>query len=164
MSEQKNGKKASLAVAAMDDLPPRIGTGYPSPFDQPCQKRSKTALGDAVGLTQFGVNLLQLPPGSWSAQRHWHHNEDEFILVLEGEVTLVSDEGKRLLGPGDIAGFPAGQANGHHLVNDSDEHVRVLEIGTRAENETAIYPDVDLKAVGAGGKYRFLHKNDEPYE
>ena len=101
--------------ATIGDLQARIGTGYPSPLDQPCASREKTVLGDAVGLSQFGVNLLVLNPGDWSAQRHWHQNEDEFVYIVEGEVTLITDEGESLLMAGDIAGFPAGQPNGHHL-------------------------------------------------
>lgn len=151
-------------IAKGTELPARIGSGYPPPLDEPCATRTKTTLGDVVGLSQFGVNLLVLQPGCWSAQRHWHQNEDEFIYVLEGEVSLVTDEGESLVRAGEFAGFPAGQPNGHHLVNKGAEPAKVLEVGTRAENDTVSYPDVDLKAVSKGGKYHFLHKNDEPYE
>ncbi len=164
MSDRREQKSVYPLQARDYDLPSRIGSGYPAPFDQPCQKRSKTVLGDRVGLSQFGVNLLVLPPGSWSAQRHWHQKEDEFIYVLEGEVVLVTDEGESLLCGGAMAGFPAGQQNGHHLVNKSEQIAKVLEIGTRSQNETAVYPDIDMVARNRDGKYAFLHKNGEPYE
>ena len=72
-------------------LPPVTGTLYPAPFDEPCRARQRRKLGDAAGLTQFGVNLLTLPPGAWSSQRHWHSHEDEFVYVLKGELMLVTD-------------------------------------------------------------------------
>ena len=96
-------------------IAPIIGTLYPPPFDQPCRPRARKKLGDAAGLTQFGVNFLRLPPGAWSSQRHWHTAEDEFVYVLSGEVTLVSDGGDELLRAGDAAGFKAGDTNGHCL-------------------------------------------------
>jgi uncharacterized cupin superfamily protein len=111
-------------------------------------------LGDAFGLSQFGVNLLELPPGSWSSQRHWHERQDELVYVLEGEVTLVTDEGETKLTTGMTAGFRAGSGNGHHLVNRSATTVRVLEVGTRTVEEVARYPDIGLMfredARGAG--------------
>src|SRR6202040_1668403 len=96
-----------------------VGTLYPSPYDVPCRPRERTKLGDAAGLTQFGVNLLRLPPGAWSSQRHWHEREDEFVYVLSGEVTLVTDSGAELLRAGDCAGFKANDSNGHCLQNRS---------------------------------------------
>ena len=156
--------KAYPYKATIADLQARIGTGYPSPHDKPCASREKTVLGDVVGLSQFGVNLLVLNPGNWSAQRHWHQNEDEFVYILEGEVTLITDEGESVLRAGEIAGFPAGRVNGHHLVNNSRSIAKILEVGSRAQNETAIYPDLDMKAVGGHANYRFLHKNGDPYE
>ncbi len=128
----------------VDDLPVRTGSGYPSPHDVPCRQRRRRALGDAFGLSQFGVNLLELPPGTWSSQRHWHEHQDEFVYVLEGEVTLVTNEGEAVLKPGMVAGFRAGEANGHHLINRSNAVVRVLEMGTRTVEETARYPDIAM--------------------
>jgi uncharacterized cupin superfamily protein len=128
----------------IDDLPVRTGSGYPPPHDEPCRQRRRRALGDAFGLSQFGVNLLELAPGTWSSQRHWHERQDEFVYVLEGEVTLVTNEGDTVLKPGMVAGFRAGQANGHHLVNRSNALVRVLEVGTRTAEETARYPDIGM--------------------
>ena len=128
----------------VDDVPVRTGSTYPPPHDVPCRQRRRRRLGDAFGLSQFGVNLLELPPGAWSSQRHWHQQEDEFTYVLEGEVTLVTNEGETVLTAGMIAGFRAGEANGHHLVNRSDAVVRVLEVGTRSTGETARYPDIGM--------------------
>ena len=97
--------KKRIDVAAVEAV---TGTGYPAPFDQPCRMRSRQKLGNAAGLTQFGANLLRLPPGVWSSQRHWHTGEDEFVYVLSGEVVLVSDGGEEVLRAGDVAGFKAG--------------------------------------------------------
>jgi uncharacterized cupin superfamily protein len=144
-------------------VPPRLGSIYPSPFGEKLAGREKRALGDALQLTQFGVNLVTLAPGSWSSQRHWHANEDEFIYVLDGEVTLVTDAGEKVLGPGMAAGFPAGKPDGHHLVNRSERPVLYLEVGTRAESEEAHYSDIDMVARKEGGRFVFTHKNGEHY-
>lgn len=128
-------------------LPVLTGTLYPPPYDEPCRTRQRTRLGDAAGLTQFGVNLLRLPPGAWSAQRHWHVGEDEFVWVLSGEVVLVTDAGEEVLRPGDCAGFKAGDENGHCLQNRSATDATVLEIGTRVPGgDTAHYPECDMVA------------------
>jgi uncharacterized cupin superfamily protein len=117
-------------------------------------------LGDAAGLTDFGVNLLRLPPGSWSSQRHWHALEDEFVYVLEGEVVLVSEAGEEVLRPGDCAGFKAGSPDGHHLQNRSQDAAVLLEIGSRKPTEEVAYPDIDLHGSTARG---FTHKDGTPY-
>ncbi|HEY6515257.1 MAG TPA: cupin domain-containing protein [Steroidobacteraceae bacterium] len=139
-----------------------LGSGYPVPYDEPCRQRQRRRLGDAAGLTQFGVNLLRLPPGVWSSQRHWHTAEDEFVYILEGEVVLVTDAGEEVLRAGDCAGFKAGEANGHQLQNRSNGEVALLEIGSRnPENDGVDYPDIDLEIrAGARG---FLHKDGTPY-
>ena len=125
--------------------PTRFGTGYPPPYDAPCQDRRRWKLGDAAGLTQFGVNLMRLPPGQWSSQRHWHTDEDEFTYVLEGEAVLVTDAGEQVMRAGDCAGFPAGQANGHQFQNRSDREVVLLEVGSRRPGtDLCYYPDVDM--------------------
>jgi uncharacterized cupin superfamily protein len=140
---------------------PVVGTTYPPPFDVPCRARERKKLGDAAGLTQFGVNLLRLPPGAWSSQRHWHVGEDEFVYVLSGEVVLVTDDGDEILKAGDCAGFKAGDKNGHCLQNRSADEARVLEIGTRvAGGDTANYPECDL--VARGGAY--THRDGTPYQ
>lgn len=146
-----------------DSVARRAGSSYPAPFDRPCTTRERRALGDALGLGHFGVNLLTLPPGAWSAQRHWHENEDEFVYVLEGEVVLITDAGEQRLTPGMAAGFPAGHRDGHHLVNRSERPASVLEVGTRAARDHVEYPDIDLTFEASGGTDRFLHKDGQPY-
>lgn len=116
-------------------------------------------MGEAGGLTQYGVNLVSLDPGALSSLRHWHQNEDEFVWVVEGECTLVEDQGETLMRPGDCAAFPAGQANGHHFVNRSDKVARFLVVGTKAPQEVATYSDVDLRVEMAGAKARFTYKD-----
>jgi uncharacterized cupin superfamily protein len=147
---------------AIDQVNVRRGTGYPPPFDQPCRDRLRYQLGDAAGLTQFGVNRLHMPPGTWSAQRHWHAEEDEFILVLAGEVVLVSNDGEQLLRAGDSAGFPAGVADGHCLQNRSQSEAIVLEVGSRRPaSEAVVYPDIDLQILPGQGHY--VHRDGRPY-
>ena len=145
-------------------LPSIVGTLYPPPYDEPCLTRERKRLGDVAGLTQYGVNLLRLPPGAWSSQRHWHTGGDEFIYVLAGEVTLVTDTGDETLRAGDAAGFKAGDKNGHCLQNRSRDDVTVLEIGSRIPGEAAYYPDIDLAAIGAAGPTRYAHRDGTPYE
>lgn len=140
-------------------ITPRTGTIYPAEFAGAVKGREKRALGDAFGLTQFGVNLTTLAPGASSSHRHWHAKEDEFVLVIEGEITLVDDAGEHLLRPGMCAGFKAGVANGHKLVNKSKTPVRYLEMGTRSDDEVASYPDVDMHAVKTGGKFAVTRKD-----
>jgi uncharacterized cupin superfamily protein len=141
-------------------VPERVGSSYPAPFHEPCAARGRRRLGDVAGLTQFGVNLLTLPPGAWSSQRHWHLREDEFVYVLAGEVVLVEDTGETVLHPGDCAGWKAGVPNGHHLVNRGPAVARVLEVGTRDPNEEAVYADIDMR-VGPDGVY--TRKDGTPY-
>lgn len=144
-------------------LPELVGTLYPAPYYGPVKARAKKKLGDEAGLTQFGVNLLRLEPGVWSALRHWHTREDEFIYVLEGEVTLITDAGEELLRAGDAAGFKAGDEDGHHLVNKSDKDVLVLEVGTRTDDDVAHYPEADLVAVSKGEGFAYTRKDGTEY-
>jgi len=145
-------------------VPPRRGSSYPEPSRAVVETRAKRSLGDAVGLSQFGVNLVELPPGCWSAQRHWHTHEDEFVYVLEGELTLVTDVGEQVLRAGMAAGFPAGKADGHHLINRTDRPATYLEVGTRHENVDEIdYPDVDMAVRQTPDGQRFVRKTGEPY-
>jgi uncharacterized cupin superfamily protein len=138
-------------------------SGYPEPFRKVTVGRERKRLGNAVGLDQFGVNLSRLKPGAQSSQRHWHANEDELVYILEGEVVLIEDGGETVLRAGDAAGWKAGVANGHCLVNRSPSDVVYLEIGTRAKTERAQYPDIDLVAVKDEQGYRYLHKSGEEY-
>ncbi|HYZ39891.1 MAG TPA: cupin domain-containing protein [Stellaceae bacterium] len=144
-------------------LAPVIGTLYPPPFDAPCRARERTKLGDAAGLTQFGVNLLRLPPGVWSSQRHWHTGSDEFVYVLAGEVVLVTDDGEEVLRAGDAAGFRAQDPNGHCLQNRSDRDAHVLEIGTRVADDTAYYSDIDMVAPAGGKPAVYTRRDGAPY-
>ncbi len=150
-----------LSLPALDprELVPRTGSGYPEPFRSRVLPREKRALGDALGLTTIGVNLTTLPPGKESAMRHWHTREDELVFVVEGEVVLVTDQGEQVLTAGTCAGFPAGVANGHQLVNRSDRPARYLEISNRDPEDAAEYPDVDL----AYRDEAFTHKDGTPY-
>lgn len=131
----------------------RHGAGYPAPFDKPCLERVRKQLGDAGGLSDFGVNMLTLKPGVWSSQRHWHSKEDEFVMILSGEVVLVDDSGEHVLRAGDCAAFPKGQANGHHLINKSKADAVCLEVGTRSSDDVCDYPDIDLRIDGRIDKY-----------
>jgi uncharacterized cupin superfamily protein len=143
-------------------LPVSTGSGYPAPFDAPCTTRIRRRLGDAAGLTDFGVNLLELEPGTWSSQRHWHSAEDEFVYVLEGEVVLVTDAGEELLKAGDCAGFKAGHPDGHHLLNRSGRNAVLLEVGSRRRAQDACeYPDIDLRLPA--GEPVYAHRDGTPY-
>jgi uncharacterized cupin superfamily protein len=146
----------------IENVPLDTRTGYPPPHDKVVAGRSRKRLGNAAGLDQFGVNLTRLKPGSASALRHWHDNEDEFVYLLEGEVALVEDDGETILKPGEAAGFKAGIANGHHLVNRSNRDAVYLEIGTRAKRERAHYPDLDLVAVKDEAGYRYAREDGTP--
>lgn len=143
----------------------RAGSNYPDPFRARVQGRRKRALGDLFGLDQFGVNLTELPPGAQSALRHWHSHEDEFVYIIEGEVTLITDAGEERLGPGDCVGFKAGAADGHHLVNRGDAVVRYLEVGSRRlDMDRVAYPDDDLEARPDGSGRRCMTRKDgTPY-
>jgi uncharacterized cupin superfamily protein len=139
----------------------RRGTGYPPPYDEPCKRRERERLGDAAGLSQFGVNRLRLAPGVWSSQRHWHAAEDEFVYVLEGEVVLVTNAGEEVLRAGDCAGFKANDPDGHHLQNRSDRDALVLEIGHRDDGHFVEYPDIDMIIVD--GQPGYAHRDGTPY-
>ena len=148
----------------LDRVPAKAGSGYPPPFKATTEGRIKQALGDAGGLTQFGVNLTRLPPGAESAQRHWHETEDELVFVVSGELVLIEEDGETPLGAGEAATFKAGHADGHYLLNRSAEDAVVLEIGTRASDERCHYPDIDLVYEKRDGKIRFTNKAGEPYD
>jgi uncharacterized cupin superfamily protein len=154
-------KRISPIVAR--DVEQRRRTNYPKAYAALVEGRSKAALGDPFGLTQFGVNFTTLAPGSASAQRHWHEHEDEFVFVLEGKVTLVDDEGRHEMKPGMCAGFKAGVANGHHLVNDGPESALILEVGTRSPVEVANYPDIDMRAEKIDGALVMTRKDGSAF-
>jgi len=137
----------------------RRGSAYPAPHDAACASRLRYKLGDAGGLTAFGVNLMQLPPGGWSSQRHWHSHEEEFVYIVAGEVVLVEDHGETVLVAGDCAAFPAGSGNGHHLVNRSDAVATFLEVGSRHDSDRTTYADIDMMS-GEGDSY--VRKDGSP--
>jgi uncharacterized cupin superfamily protein len=152
-----------IAVNA-DAVPPRTKpSNYPEPFFSRMLKREKRQLGDVFGLKNFGVNLTRLMPGGESALLHRHSKQDEFIYILEGEPTLVTETGEVKLSPGMCAGFPAaGEA--HQLVNRSSQDVLYLEVGDRTPGDEGSYPKDDIQAVlGADGKWVFTHKDGRPY-
>jgi uncharacterized cupin superfamily protein len=142
-------------------VPERKGTGYPEPFNAPCAERIRQRLGNAGGLTDFGVNLMRLPPRSWSSQRHWHSHEDEFVFVLDGELVLIEDGGETVLRAGDCAAFPKGTGNGHHMINRSSATAVYLEVGSRAPADMTTCSDIDMKSANADG--RFVRKDGTPY-
>jgi uncharacterized cupin superfamily protein len=142
-------------------VPERKGSGYPPPFDAPCALRTRRRLGNAGKLADFGVNLMRLPPGQWSSQRHWHSHEDEFVYVLEGELTLVEDGGETQLKAGDSAAFPKGTGNGHHLINRAGSVAVYLEVGARHAADVTTCSDIDMKSANADG--RFTKKDGTPY-
>jgi len=155
-----------LKAPAFDpkELPETSSTGYPEPYKSRVAGRHRRRLGDAAGLKNFGVSLTRLDPGAVSSMRHWHMKQDEFIYVVEGEATLVTDAGRQKLTPGMAAGFPAGKADGHQLVNETGEPVLYLEIGDRTPDDSASYPDVDLAVRMVDGKWVFTHKDGSPFK
>src|ERR1700754_2524912 len=142
-------------------VPERRGTGYPPQFNAPCAERVRQRLGDAGGLRDFGVNLMRLPPGGWSSQRHWHSHEDEFVYVLEGELVLVEDDGETVLRAGECAAFAKNSGNGHHLINRSDATAVYLEVGSRSPADLTVCSDVDMMSSAADG--RFVRKDGTRY-
>jgi len=145
----------------LSSIPVVGGTGYPEPFAELVDGRTKQALGDAGGLSQFGVNLVELQPGAASSQRHWHSHEDEFVMMVSGELVLVTDEGETLMRAGDCAAFPAGRPNGHHLINRSWGPGVFLCVGSRIQGDTTTYPDIDLRYDADTRSY--LHQDGTPY-
>lgn len=147
-----------IDVAAVPEI---LGAGYPPPYGAPLAARVRQRLGDAGGLTDFGVNLMRLPPGGWSSQRHWHSHEDEFVFVLEGELVLVEDGGETVLKAGECAAFAKGSGDGHHMINRSDAVALYLEMGSRQPADVTICSDVDMMTTNADG--RFTHKDGTPF-
>ncbi|APV52259.1 cupin [Betaproteobacteria bacterium GR16-43] len=152
-----------IALRAIDVAPRAKRSNYPPPFAALVEGRTKRQLGEAFGLSNFGVNLTTLAPGAVSAVRHAHTKQDEFVYILEGHPTLVTDEGRTPLSPGMCAGFPAGTGNGHHLLNETAADVVYFEVGDRTPGDAASYPDDDLQATFVEGAWRFTHKDGTPY-
>lgn len=156
-------KQPPIAIVAADAPPRTRPSLYPEPFASRMAGREKCPLGDLFGLRNFGVNLTRLAPGAVSALRHAHTRQDEFIYILQGHPTLVTDAGPTSLAPGMCAGFPAGTGDAHQLRNDSDEEVLYLEVGDRTPGDAASYPDDDLQAQMVDGAWCFLHKDGRRY-
>ena len=156
-------ERPRLPALDPSSVPVRKGSVYHHPYRERLAGRAKRALGNALGLTHFGVNLVELGPGDWSSPRHWHSHEDEFIYVLEGELTLVTDRGEQRLTAGRAAGFPAGVEDGHHLVNRSAAPALYLEVGNRSPDDVARYPDIDLVGRNGPDGRRFTNRKGEPY-
>ena len=148
-------KKVDLSTVAA-----QTGSSYPRPFDAPCRGQSCQRPARDAGLTLFGVNLTVIEPGAWSSQRHWHTHEDEFVWVLDGELTLITDTGEETLRAGDCAAFRHGDPDGHHLVNKSDRPARVLEIGNADPRDRCTYPDIDMIADDRG----YAHRDGTRYQ
>ena len=153
----------SVAIVAAEAPPRAKPSNYPEPFSSRMLKREKRPLGDLFGLANFGVNLTRLAPGGESALRHAHIRQDEFVYVLEGRPTLVTEAGRKRLEPGMCAGFKAGTGDAHHLVNETEEDVVYLEVGDRTPGDGASYPDDDLAVAMVDGRWRFSHKDGTPY-
>ena len=151
----------TLAPIAADAVKAVTEATYPEPFRSRVGGFECRLLGDAFGLTQFGANLELLSPGAQSALRHWHSLEDEFVYVLEGELTLIEDGGETVLRAGDCAAFPKGSGNGHHMINRSGAMAVYLEVGSRQPEDLTTCSDIDLMSSNADG--RFVHKDGTPY-
>jgi uncharacterized cupin superfamily protein len=153
-----------MAKIDLAKVPVKTGSIYPAPYAAMMAGRSSMRLGEAGGLTQFGVNLVMLEPGALSSLRHWHLAEDEFVMVTEGICTMVTDAGATEMRPGDCAAFPAGQPDGHHFINRTDRPARFLVVGSKAPREVATYSDVDLMLTLEGGRATFTHKDGSPFK
>lgn len=152
-----------MSLIDVSACPVKTGSIYPEPYAAMMAGRSSLRLGEAGGLTQFGVNLVTLEPGALSSLRHWHAHEDEFLMVTEGRCVLIDDQGETEMRPGDCAAFPASVANGHQVVNRSDSVARFLVVGSRARQEEVRYSDEDLLLELADGKATFSHRDGSPY-
>lgn len=144
----------------LDSISETNRTGYPPPFDQDVAGRWQRSLADAGGLEDFGARYVRLEPGAWSSQRHWHEGEDELVVMLSGQAVLVEEGRRTLMGPGDIAIFPKNVPDGHHLINEGDVSCTFIAVGKNSDR-LCHYPDIDLVAQGATGRY--LHKDGTPY-
>lgn len=152
-----------MGLIDKDKVPVKTGSIYPAPYAAMMAGRSSLRLGDAGGLTQFGVNLVTLQPGALSSLRHWHMAEDEFVMVTAGECVLVQDAGETVMRAGDCAAFPANVPDGHHFINRSAAPASFLVVGSKSTREVATYSDVDLVVTIDAGKAAFTRKDGAPY-
>lgn len=150
----------------LDEVPEMTGSRYPAPHAEICASTARRRLGNAVGLSRIGITATRIPPGAWSSQLHWHSDEDEFFLVMEGRPSWVDSTGTRQLAPGDIVGAPAGEGIGHRFENNSHEDCLVLAIGNRSQQDVCTYPEIDMKTTSDRydlGKSIYLHTDGSPY-
>lgn len=152
-----------MPIIDISKLKERTGSGYPEPHNTAMNGRSSLRIGDAGGLTQFGANIIILQPGALSSMRHWHVEQDEFVMITQGTCTLVDDTGKTPMQVGDCATFKAGDANGHHFINETETVAQFLVIGTRTVTETAYYSDVDMMVKDVGNDFTFTHQDGSPF-
>lgn len=153
-----------MPVLDLATCPVKTGSIYPEPWAGQMAGRSSLRLGEAGGLTQFGANLVTLEPGARSSLRHWHEQEDEFVMVTEGACCLIQDEGETVMRPGDCAAFPAGDTNGHHFVNRTDRPAKFLVVGSKARREVAHYSNVDLIITIENGAAAMTHRDGSPLD
>lgn len=146
----------------LSQIPAKGGSTYPGKLADAMAGRTSQRLGDAGGLSQYGVNLVRLAPGAMSSLRHYHMKQDEFVMVTEGTCILIDDHGEHAMQVGDCATFPAGEANGHHLVNKTEAPAAFLVVGTRTETETGYYSDLDMKVSMDATGYNFTRKDGSP--
>jgi uncharacterized cupin superfamily protein len=155
---------AIVAAAASPRAKPTSPPFPPEMVAKVAPGREKRPLGDLFGLTNFGVNLTRLAPGAYSALRHAHAKQDEFVYVLEGEATLIADSGETVLKQGMCAGFKAGTGDAHHFVNRGNSDVVFLEVGDRSAGDSVKYPDDDVVGYSApDGKWKYTRKDGTPY-
>ncbi len=143
----------------LETIPQTNATGYPAPFDAPVADRWYRRLSPPSGLTQMGISHVTLKPGTWSSQRHWHEDEDEFVVIVSGEAVLIDDDGEHPMKPGDCAAFPMAAANGHHLVNRSAEDCVLIAVGAGTRPSSGSYSDIDMRFTDAG----YVRKDGTPY-
>lgn len=153
-----------MPVIDMKNTPVKTGSIYPAPYNGEMDGRSSLRLGDAGGLTQFGANLVILKAGAKSSLRHWHLHEDEFVMITQGTCTLVDDAGETPMEVGECAAFPAGDANGHHIINNTTSEARFLVVGSRKNPETATYSDVDMMVDLKDGVATFTKRDGSPLD
>ncbi len=163
-AEEEAMSKARTTVFDAKSVPETNATSYPEPFRAANQNRFNRRLGNHAGLENYGVNMTRIIPGGQSSSRHAHSRQDEFVMVLEGEVVLETDAGAQTLGPGMCAGFPAGSGDAHRFLNTSSRDVVLLVVGDRTAGDEVIYPDIDMHGkLGPDGRYRFTRKDGTPY-
>jgi len=148
----------------LTSTPVKTGSSYPGKLSAKMDGRSQQSLSKAGGLTQFGANIVTLAPGALSSFRHWHENQDEFLVVTSGVCTLIDDNGPTELHVGDCAAFPAGDANGHHLVNNTNQPATFVVVGTHTPTEIAHYSDMDMMAQIDKSGFKFTRKDGSPLE